>query len=72
MAIEQAGAAMVVREGDHFKDDMVIALKTLLDKPQLHTQMSESWQKIRQPEAAQNVVKEILQLMEGNDGHQTR
>jgi len=72
VAIEQAGAAMVVREGDHFKDDVVIALKTLLDKPQLHAQMAESWQKIRQPEAAQNVVKEILQLMEGNDGHQTR
>jgi UDP-N-acetylglucosamine--N-acetylmuramyl-(pentapeptide) pyrophosphoryl-undecaprenol N-acetylglucosamine transferase len=72
VAIEQAGAAMVVREGDHFKDDMVIALKTLLDKPQFHAQMAESWQKIRQPEAAQNVVKEILQLVEGNDGHQAR
>jgi UDP-N-acetylglucosamine--N-acetylmuramyl-(pentapeptide) pyrophosphoryl-undecaprenol N-acetylglucosamine transferase len=72
VAIEQAGAAMVVREGDHFKDDMIIALKTLLDKPQLHTQMAESWQKIRQPEAAQKVVTEILQLMEGNNGHPAR
>jgi len=63
---------MVVREGDDFKDDMVIALKTLLDKPQLHKQMSESWQKIRQPEAAQKVVTEILQLMEGNDEHPAR
>ncbi len=72
VAIEQAGAAMVVREGDDFKDDMVIALKTLLDKPQLHKQMSESWQKIRQPEAAQKVVTEILQLMEGNDEHPAR
>ena len=72
LTIKQAGAAMVVREGDHFKDDMVIALKTLLDKPQLQAQMAEGWQKIHQPEAARKVVTEILQLMEGNNGHPAR
>lgn len=61
--IEKVGAAIVVREGKNFKQDIFETLKKLLENSKLRKQMSEKWKKIQQPQAADAVAQEIIRLI---------
>lgn len=61
--IAEAGAALMVPEGERWEENLKAALEKLLSNEKLRRQQAEAWQKMARPEAAQAIGDEILLLV---------
>ncbi len=64
--MEEAGAALMVLEGEGWEEKLQTALEKLLSDPDLRQQQSLAWKKMARPNAAQQISEEIITLMDGN------
>lgn len=62
--IEEKGAALVVLEGDGFESRLLKNLKKLLSDEELRREMRKKWENLSRPDAARNISREIVDLME--------
>ncbi len=61
--MEEAGAALMVREGEGWEQELKIKLQTILDDPELRQKQARAWQRLARPDAAEKISREILELI---------
>lgn len=60
--VAKGGAAIVVKEGENFTENLRKAVAELLNDPEKRKQMGQAWQQFQKPDAAQSIAKKILEL----------
>lgn len=61
--VAEAGAATMVTEGPEWEKRLLVAIRQLLDDPQLRARQRQSWKKLAQPDAAARIAAEALRLI---------
>ncbi|RMG61747.1 MAG: undecaprenyldiphospho-muramoylpentapeptide beta-N-acetylglucosaminyltransferase [Calditrichaeota bacterium] len=63
LAMQQAGAALVVEEAPGWEARLLEALKAVLDDPDKSRKMAQAWKPLARPHAARAIAKEVVQLL---------
>jgi UDP-N-acetylglucosamine--N-acetylmuramyl-(pentapeptide) pyrophosphoryl-undecaprenol N-acetylglucosamine transferase len=61
--IAEGGAAVVVREGENFEEEILQAINNILLNQDLKIKMSKNWKKFQFPDAASNIASKILEMI---------
>ena len=64
----EAGAALMVREGDGWEPKLKIAIEKLIENEALRRKQGESWAEMAKPEAGRTIAAEIIKLSEHGTG----
>lgn len=62
--ISEAGAALLVKEGERFVERLKEAVESILDDQEYAEKLAASWEKVRKLNAAETIAAEIIDLMQ--------
>jgi len=61
--VEEAGAAIMVKEGEKWADNLFAALSTLLESSEKRAEQGRAWKTLARPGAAGRIAEEIVDML---------